>query len=96
MTEEVLEGKHGPQGLRTVSNTTENKEVYEYIGYELSMARGPGCRQLPALLCDLSGSGDVARTISSTSGVQKRCVSLAYVALCQAHSMVSDEVILAS
>lgn len=41
MTKEVLEGKHGPQGLRTRSNTTENKEMYVYIGYGLGIATRP-------------------------------------------------------
>lgn len=41
MAKEVLEEKHGPQGLRTLSNTTENKEVYAYIGYGLGTVTRP-------------------------------------------------------
>lgn len=48
MAKKVLEGKHGAQGLRTVSNTTE---VYTLdMGLALPLHSGYG--QLPAPLSD--------------------------------------------
>lgn len=68
MAKEVPEGKHGAQGLRTVPNTTDSKDVYT-LDMGLTLPLCSGYSQPPAPLCDSGGCSHVARPTTSTSGV---------------------------
>lgn len=48
--EEVLEGRHGTHGLRTVSNTTENKDVNTLVwAWHCHKAQASGGLQYPCV-----------------------------------------------
>lgn len=48
--EEVLEGRRGTHGLRTVSNTTENKVVYTLVwAWHCHKAQAPDGLQYPCV-----------------------------------------------